>query len=90
MALDIFRKPVFDPETEIPSLADKVILITGGTGGLGRETVISFAKHNAGCILFTGRSQTSADETIRLTNAINATTSATFVKCALSAKPPRT
>lgn len=84
MALDIFRKPVFDAEKEIPSLAGKVILITGGTGGLGRETVVSFAKHDAAHIYFTGRSQPSAEETIRLAKAASPTASVTFIKCDLA------
>lgn len=54
--------PIFGPATSIPSLAGKVILITGGTSGLGRETVLSFASHGAQHIYFTGRSQSSADK----------------------------
>ncbi|KAM3416413.1 hypothetical protein BST61_g8010 [Cercospora zeina] len=80
----MFRKPVSDPEKEIPSLAGKIILITGGTGGLGRETVVSFAKHDAAHIYFTGRSQSSADETIRLAKSTNATAPVTFIKCDLA------
>lgn len=84
MALDLFRKPVFDPEKEIPSLAGKVILITGGTGGLGRETVVSFASHEPAHIYFTGRSQPSADETIKQASAKSPNTPVTFLKCDLA------
>ncbi|KAJ4303204.1 hypothetical protein N0V90_002097 [Kalmusia sp. IMI 367209] len=35
----------FDPARNIPSLANKVILITGAAGDLGRETAIQLARH---------------------------------------------
>lgn len=36
----------FNPETDIPPLDGRVILITGGTNGLGKQSVIEFARHN--------------------------------------------
>lgn len=35
----------FDVARDIPSLAGKVVLITGGAGGMGREIVIELARH---------------------------------------------
>lgn len=84
MSLNMFRKPVFNPQKEIPTLSGKIILITGGTGGLGRETVLSLAEHDPLHIFFTGRSQPGADETIRLANARQPATSVTFIKCDLA------
>lgn len=55
----------FDPATDIPSLAGKVILVTGGTAGLGRETILSLARHAPARIYFSGRSQSSADNLIQ-------------------------
>lgn len=50
----------FNPETSIPSLEGKVIFVTGGTAGLGRETILKLAAHNPARIYFSGRSQSSA------------------------------
>ncbi|KAK3942848.1 retinol dehydrogenase [Diplogelasinospora grovesii] len=36
----------FDPARDIPSLAEKVILVTGGAGDLGKQVAIELARHN--------------------------------------------
>ena len=74
-------KPVFDAEKEIPGLAGRVILITGGTAGLGYETALSFAAHGPAHIYFTGRSQPSADKLIKEVNEKFPKTPITFIKC---------
>ncbi|UNI21571.1 NADP-retinol dehydrogenase [Purpureocillium takamizusanense] len=35
----------FDPDKDIPSLQNKVILVTGGNIGLGRQAILEYAKH---------------------------------------------
>ncbi|KAF4549295.1 Short chain dehydrogenase-like protein 37 [Elsinoe fawcettii] len=52
---------VFDPKTDIPSLKGRTVLITGGTAGLGRATIFLLATASPSYIIFTGRSQSSAD-----------------------------
>ncbi|KAF2997092.1 hypothetical protein E8E13_003291 [Curvularia kusanoi] len=50
----------FDPSSDIPSLAGKVVLITGGTAGLGEESVKALAAHSPEHIYFTGRNASAA------------------------------
>lgn len=69
---------------DIPQLTDKVILVTGGTNGLGRESVTAFAAHEPACIYFTGRSQASADKLIQEVNSKFPTVAIDFVSCDLA------
>lgn len=75
---------VFDASKEIPDLSGKVILITGGTAGLGSATALSFAAHAPGQIYFTGRSQPSADKLIREVKAKYPNLGITFIQCDLA------
>ncbi|KAI1023215.1 hypothetical protein LB503_000146 [Fusarium chuoi] len=45
----------FDPATDIPSLAGKVICITGANTGLGKATAIELAKHSPAHVYITSR-----------------------------------
>lgn len=74
----------FDAAKEVPDLSSRVVLITGGTAGLGYETALSFAAHSPGRILFTGRSQSSADKLIKDVNSKFPSTPIDFVKCDLA------
>lgn len=70
----------FNPETDVGDLAGKIIFITGGTGGIGQETITQLAKHNATHIYFTGRSQAGAKLTQDRLPA-GSSTKVTFIQC---------
>ncbi|CAG7969999.1 unnamed protein product [Penicillium olsonii] len=55
----------FSPETDIPDLAEKVILVTGGNAGLGKESILQLAKHNPKKIFLGARSESKAQEAIK-------------------------
>ncbi|KAK3300885.1 uncharacterized protein B0H64DRAFT_26128 [Chaetomium fimeti] len=81
----------FDPKKDVPDLAGKVILVTGGTAGVGAATVIELAQHNPAHLIFTGRNPQSAEATISSarSSAAGAGTSAeavplTFIECDLA------
>lgn len=62
MAAAWFRKSVsFDPEKDIPPLTDKVILVTGGNIGLGKQTVLEYARHRPSLIWLAARSVDKAN-----------------------------
>lgn len=54
----------FDPDKDIPALSDKVILVTGGNAGLGRETVYQLARRRPAKIYLTARSREKARDAI--------------------------
>ncbi|KAF2173840.1 hypothetical protein M409DRAFT_62081 [Zasmidium cellare ATCC 36951] len=55
----------FNPQKDIPSLAGKTIIVTGGSSGLGKETVLQLAKHNPHQIILTARTQQRGDAAIQ-------------------------
>ncbi|OCL14337.1 NAD(P)-binding protein [Glonium stellatum] len=56
----------FKPEKDIPSLDGKVVLVTGGNIGLGKQSVLEFARHGPAQIWLAARSldkaKAAADE----------------------------
>ncbi|KAI0889388.1 NAD(P)-binding protein [Annulohypoxylon maeteangense] len=55
----------FDLERDVPDLTGKVILVTGGTAGLGASSVGLLAKRNPSRIYITGRNSEAANNVIR-------------------------
>ncbi|KAG8868003.1 hypothetical protein FRB98_003866 [Tulasnella sp. 332] len=43
----LFSTIDYDPETEVPDLTEKVVLVTGGSSSIGYETVKLFVKKGA-------------------------------------------
>ena len=54
----------FNPETSVPNLSEKVIIITGGNAGLGYQSALQLAKHNPSKLYLTARTRAKYDATI--------------------------
>ncbi|KAL1876783.1 hypothetical protein Plec18167_005192 [Paecilomyces lecythidis] len=54
----------FEPDRDIGDLTGKVILVTGGNAGLGKESVFQLAKHNPQHIFLAARSESKAKDAI--------------------------
>lgn len=54
----------FEPETSIPSLAGKVIIVTGGNAGLGYQSIVQLAPHKPAKLFLTARSQSKYDTAV--------------------------
>lgn len=74
----------FNPSTDISNLAGKVILITGGTAGLGAGSITELAKHSPSHIFFSGRNQSNADELMARIHKTSPSVPLTFIKCDIS------
>lgn len=75
----------FSPDTDIPSLEGKVILVTGGNSGLGFETIKQLSKHQPARMFLTCRSKAKFDQTItELQNAGCTTDSVSFIELDLT------
>jgi len=74
----------YDPEKDVPDLGGKVLLVTGGTTGLGKESLLALAKHNPSHLVFTGRNVSSADSVLAALKESSPSTPVTFIPCDLS------
>jgi len=61
--------PDFDPNTNIPDLGGKVVLVTGGNSGLGEATIAALAPHNPAKIYLGSRSRAKGLEAVQRIHA---------------------
>ncbi|KAJ7278943.1 oxidoreductase [Mycena rebaudengoi] len=71
----------YNPAIAIPDLSGRVIFVTGGTAGIGKETILALAAHNPQRIYFSGRDSKRAEAIIAEGN--NAA-SLVFLQCDLT------
>ena len=69
---------------EVPDLSGKVFLITGGTAGLGKETMLALAQHNPAKLYFTGRNEAAANALIDLVKSKRGFDRLVFLKADIS------
>ncbi|KAI9852815.1 MAG: hypothetical protein M1838_005036 [Thelocarpon superellum] len=75
----MFGGKSFNPDTDIPDLSGKVILVTGGNTGLGKETVLQMAKHKPLQIFLAARTPSKAEEAIAEIRAAVPSANLTFL-----------
>ncbi|KIW02015.1 hypothetical protein, variant [Verruconis gallopava] len=74
----------FDPEKNIPDLSGKIILVTGGNQGIGKETVLALAQHGPSHLYFTARSTAKAEQTLAELKKRSPDTPVTVITCDLA------
>lgn len=71
----------FDPDKDIGSLEGRVILITGGTSGLGSGSAQELARHRPRTIFITGRNESRGNEVIGTIRCTSPEVETIFMKC---------
>lgn len=74
----------FSPDKDIPDLSGKIILVTGGNSGLGKETVLQLAKHNPRKLFLGARNKAKAEEAMTEIKRIVPNANISFLEINLS------
>ncbi|KAH6722737.1 hypothetical protein BKA61DRAFT_180198 [Leptodontidium sp. MPI-SDFR-AT-0119] len=74
----------FNADTDIPALDGKVIFITGGNVGLGKQTILQLSKHNPKRIYLAARTQSKAEAAIQELQSIVPSAPITYIHCDLT------
>ncbi|KAF2157331.1 NAD(P)-binding protein [Myriangium duriaei CBS 260.36] len=74
----------FEASADIPSLTGKTILVTGGTSGLGKETLFLLGPHSPSKLIFTGRNIVASENIIAEFQSRFPSVSISFVRCDLA------
>ncbi|TQS33514.1 hypothetical protein Golomagni_06139, partial [Golovinomyces magnicellulatus] len=74
---------LFNPTKDIPQLTGKIILITGGYSGLGRQCALDLASHGPAEIWIAGRNAEKAKGIISTINSIAPAVSVNFLPLSL-------
>lgn len=79
----------FNPSKDIPSLTGKVILVTGGNIGLGKQSILEYVQHDPAKIYLAARSADKAQTAIndiqqKLASASKPPANITFLPCDLT------
>ncbi|KAH7305074.1 hypothetical protein BKA65DRAFT_203647 [Rhexocercosporidium sp. MPI-PUGE-AT-0058] len=74
---------LFNAETDIPALDGKVIFVTGGNVGLGKQTILQLSKHNPKRIYLAARTQSKAEAAIKELQSLVPSAQITYIHCDL-------
>ncbi|KIW30106.1 uncharacterized protein PV07_05880 [Cladophialophora immunda] len=74
----------FEPDKDIPDLAGKVIVVTGGNSGCGKEMILQLAKHQPQRIYLAARSQAKYDDAMKDISAAAPSANVSFLQLDLS------
>ncbi|KAK0106789.1 hypothetical protein ONS95_003514 [Cadophora gregata] len=74
----------FNAETDIPALDGKIILVTGGNVGLGKQTILQLSKHNPKRIYLAARTESKAEAAIKEIQSLVPSAPITYIHCDLT------
>ncbi|KAK2625374.1 hypothetical protein QTJ16_005743 [Diplocarpon rosae] len=74
----------FNAATDIPDLSGKVIFVTGGNVGLGKQTILQLSQHNPSRIYLAARSPSKAAHAIQDIQSLVPSAPVTYIHCDLA------